>query len=182
MLHKKDIPNLLTYARFAAVPLIILAWYAPAPWGLWLPLGLVLFASITDFFDGYLARKWNVESDIGRLLDPNADKLLMAVAMIFLASTSLASPIAVALIMCRELFVSGLREFMAAKNIVIHVTKLAKWKTATQMVSVIVLLYAYGCGCEGTAMVGGMLLWLATALTLMTGWGYWRGVWPHLKG
>lgn len=181
MLKKNNLPNLLTYARFACALLLVGAWYLPAPWGLWLPLALVIFASISDFFDGYLARKWQVQSDIGRLLDPNADKLLMAAAMILLASVSLASPAAVVLIMCRELFVSGLREYMAEKNIVIHVTKLAKCKTATQMVAVIVLLYAYGCGCELTAQLGGGLLWLATALTLITGWDYWRGVWPHLK-
>ncbi len=180
-MKKQNIPNLLTYARLAAVPLILAAWYMPAPWGLWLPFGLMLFASVTDFFDGYLARKWRVESAIGRLLDPNADKLLGAVAMILLATESLASPIAVSLVMCRELFVSALREFMAERSIVIHVTKLAKWKTATQMLAVIVLLLAYGCGCAITAQVGAGLLWLATALTLITGWDYWRGVRPHLK-
>lgn len=181
MLKKKHIPNALTYARMACVPLVVAVWYLPAPYGLWLPFALVLFASLTDFLDGYLARKWNVESDIGRLLDPNADKLLIAVALILLASAALAHPAAVCLILVRELFVSGLREFMAEKQIVIHVTFLAKCKTATQMLSVIVLLLAYALGHETIAFVGCMLLWIATALTLLTGYDYWRGVWKYLR-
>ena len=182
MLTKQQIPNLLTWMRFAAVPVLLLVWFLPAPYGLWLPFWVVLVASVTDFLDGYLARKWNAQSELGRLLDPNADKLLMAVAMLLLANAALASPVAVALILCRELFVSGLREFMAEKQIVIHVTKLAKWKTATQMAAVIMLLYAYACGCSFSTEIGGVLLWIAALLTLLTGWQYWRGVWPHLKG
>ena len=181
MIAKQHIPNALTYARILAVPLVIAAWYLPAPWSGWVPFGLVLFASITDFLDGYLARKWKVESEIGRLLDPNADKLLIAVALILLATEQYAHPVAMCLILVRELFVSGLREFMAEKQIVIHVTFLAKCKTATQMVSVIVLLLAYALSHETIAQAGSALLWLATVLTLITGWDYWGGVWGYLK-
>ena len=181
MLNKQHIPNLLTWARLAAVPLVLVAWYLPPPWGQWLPLVVVVLASITDFFDGYLARKWNAQSDLGRLLDPNADKLLMAVSMLLLVSTSHASAVAVSLILCRELFVSGLRESMAEKDIIIHVTRLAKYKTAMQMAAVIVLLYAYASGGDFSAHLGSLLLWIAAILTLITGWQYWCGAWPYLK-
>lgn len=183
MISKQQIPNLLTLARMAAVPLLVAAWFAPAPWGLWLPFMIVKLACSTDFLDGYLARRWNVTSDLGRLLDPNADKLLMAASLMLLAMTNppLASPIAVILILSRELFVSGMREFMAQKNIVIHVSSLAKWKTATQMIAVLVLLFAHASAQPLAALIGSGLLWIAAVLTLITGWGYWRGVWPHLK-
>lgn len=191
MLNKRDIPNLLTYARMLAVPLIIGCWHLPTPLSYWLSLALVLFACITDFFDGYLARKWNAQSDIGRLLDPNADKLLIAVALILLASDGYANVTAVCIILVRELFVSGLREFMAEKQIVIHVSKLAKWKTATQMLSVLVLLLAHTLIysapitlhiTDDVLAVGQLLLWIAAALTLITGIDYARGVWKHLNG
>lgn len=179
MLRKKDIPNWLTYSRILCVPLLIAAFLTECRW---LPLCLFAYAAITDFFDGKLARKWQVESDIGRLLDPNADKLLVAAALIMLCAGSYASPVAVSLIMCRELFVSGLREFMAERNIVVHVSTLAKWKTASQMVAAIVLLVAYAFGSLGVIYDAGcLLLWIATCLTLLTGAQYfWRSL-PHLK-
>lgn len=176
---KHHIPNYLTYSRIAAVPLLLAAWYLPiSPW---IPLIILIFASITDFFDGYLARKWGVESELGRLLDPNADKMLIAVALILLAVGGYAHPIAVSLIICREIFISGLREFMAERNVVVHVTKLAKWKTTSQMAAVILLLFIHGNGqCNVICPISEGILWLSTALTLLTGWQYFRGAIPHL--
>lgn len=181
MMKKRDIPNMLTFARLLAVPLLLVSWYLPAPFGVWLPLMIVLAASLTDFLDGYLARRWQVESDLGRLLDPPADKLLMAAALLLLMQADLASPVAVILILCRELFVSALREFMAGRRIVIHVTALAKWKTALQMLAAIILLFAYATASSGAALIGSSALWLAALLTLVTGWEYWRGAAAHLK-
>lgn len=167
---KQHIPNALTLSRYVTVPLFLGAWYLPAPWGNWLPLALMLLACASDFLDGYLARKWQVQSELGRLLDPNADKLLIAVALVMLASDNQASPVAVGLILCRELFISGLREFMAERKITIHVTQLAKWKTTSQMIAVIILLIGHGVGMS--LFVGEMFLWLATGLTLWTGIHY----------
>ncbi len=179
MLTKKQIPNLLTFGRIACVPLLLLAFYTP--W-LWLPLIIMLLASISDFFDGKLARKWGVESDLGRLLDPNADKLLIAAALIMLTTHGYAHAIAVTLILCRELFVSGLRELMAERKIIVHVTALAKWKTTSQMLAAILLLIAYGQGSD-TALyqAGCFLLWASTFLTLLTGWQYFQRSLPHLN-
>lgn len=178
---KQHIPNWLTYLRYVIVPLFLVSWYLPIPYSLWLPVVLVLIGCLTDFFDGYLARKWKVESEIGRLLDPNADKLLVAAGLIMLTVHNYANPIAVIVIMCRELFVSGLREFMAERNIVVHVTKLAKWKTTTQMIAVIILLYSHSCGCINIQEFGRIILWVATMLTALTGLEYFKNALPHLK-
>lgn len=148
--------------------------------GQWLPLVIFVYASLTDFLDGYLARRWQVVSDIGRLLDPNADKLLVAVALTLLVQSGEASAVAVSLILCRELFISALREFASSRQVIIHVTTLAKWKTAIQMVAVVVLLAAHASPQEAVQLAGQGLLWLATALTLLTGWQYWQGVREHL--
>lgn len=131
--------------------------------------GLFAYASFSDFLDGYLARKWNAHSDVGRALDPVADKLLVAVALLILLLEARAHVVAVSIILCRELWVAGLREALAGRSVV-HVSKLAKWKTATQMVAITLLLlasfvpYAYD---AGTAV-----LWISVALTAITGWGY----------
>lgn len=178
-MKQKDIPNFLTLSRYATVPLFIIAWYLPFPWGNWLPLILVLLACLTDFFDGYLARKWQVQSELGRLLDPNADKLLIAVALVMLVSDYQASPVATALILCRELFISGLREFMAERQITVHVTKLAKWKTTCQMVAVIFLLIGHGMNIS--SLPGEAMLWIAALLTLWTGGEYIWKMLPYLR-
>lgn len=149
---KQRIPNLLTYSRIAVIPLFVAAFYMGPAWQ-WVPLGLFLYASITDFFDGYLARKWDVISDIGRVLDPIADKLLVAVALIMLLVGREFREIETLLLICtliilsREIFVSGLREALENKQITLHVSKLGKWKTATQMLAITGLLFmsAYGC-------------------------------------
>lgn len=197
---KHSIPNLLTYSRIAVIPLFIAAFYM-GPNYQWAPLGLFLYAAITDFFDGYLARKWNVTSDIGRVLDPIADKLLVTAALIMLLMNDAFYDveglllIATLIILSREIFVSGLRESLENKHITLHVSKLGKWKTTMQMIAVGMLLffYSYGCGTgfpeithgAGTDLygtfkklctysgTGGMLtLLLATLLTVITGIEY----------
>ncbi|MCI5049496.1 MAG: CDP-diacylglycerol--glycerol-3-phosphate 3-phosphatidyltransferase [Rickettsiales bacterium] len=176
---KQHIPNYLTYLRYLAVPVFVALWYVPD--ATWWPLIIFVFAAITDFFDGYLARKWNVTSELGRLLDPNADKLLVAAGLVMLTLHGYIHPAATILILCRELFVSGLREFMAERNITVHVTKLAKWKTTTQLIAIIVLLLGYGSQHADILLAGELLIWIATALTAITGIEYFRKSLPHLK-
>ncbi len=169
MFAKKDIPNQLTYLRIAIIPLYVAAYYLPEDSRYLTQFALFALASITDFFDGYLARKWNVMSNVGRALDPVSDKLIVAVALIILMLDNRAHFIAVSLIICREIWVAGLREALAGATVV-HVSKLAKWKTATQMIAICALLlgglvpYAYE--------AGDILLWVATALTVITGYQY----------
>ncbi|TAE79518.1 MAG: CDP-diacylglycerol--glycerol-3-phosphate 3-phosphatidyltransferase [Alphaproteobacteria bacterium] len=173
---KQHIPNMLTISRILViVPMCALLYGFESSTAYISALMLSLYAMVTDFFDGYLARKWNIRSDLGRMLDPIADKLLVAALLVLLSSEGLAHPLAVVLIMLRELFISGLRECMLQYNVVVHVTTLAKYKTASQMVACFILLVV-GMMPEYDLLrdLGDAMLWIATLLTLVTGYDYCR--------
>lgn len=179
------LPNILTFARIAAVPVLVGLFYLPDPDAVaWATFGLFVGASLTDLLDGWLARRLNQVSELGRVLDPVGDKLLVAAALVMLAADDRAPLIAVIAIILREVLISGLRESMAGK-LTIPVSALAKWKTATQMGALAVLLIApifaeATGGALGTA--GEVLLWVAAALTWITALGYTRAAWAHLAG
>ena len=178
------LPNLLTYGRIVAVPVVVgcLYWQALLGGGLWLRwLALVIFiaAAITDILDGYIARAWQQQSRLGRMLDPIADKLLVSACLLMLAADGTIagwSLWAAIIILCREILVSGLREFLAELRVGVPVTQLAKWKTFMQLLAVGFLL----AGRAGDLIVpyvtltGLILLWLSALLTLYTGWDYLR--------
>ncbi|MEP9378288.1 CDP-diacylglycerol--glycerol-3-phosphate 3-phosphatidyltransferase [Aquabacter sp. CN5-332] len=185
-----SLPNILTYSRCAAVPLVAgcLFWADILQGGIWLrwvALGLFIAAAVTDFFDGYLARAWSQQSAIGRMLDPIADKLLVSTSLLMLASDSTIrgwSLWAAIVILCREILVSGLREFLAELRVSVPVSRLAKWKTTLQLVSVGFLL-AGPAGdriIPGITLVGITLLWISAVLTLYTGYDYFRAGARHL--
>lgn len=175
-----SLPNLLTYARIAAVPaLVACLYFLDGDIARWSALALFVAAGLTDWLDGYLARIWQQQSTLGRMLDPIADKLLVGATLIMLVRDGTLGGIAVwaaIVILCREILVSGLREFLAELNVKIHVTRLAKWKTAMQMVALGVLLT--GSAGEkvvpGITTIGLVLFWLAAILTLWTGYDYLR--------
>src|SRR5690349_16817974 len=139
-----SVPNVLTYVRIAAVPaLVACLFFLRGDVARWSAFSLFVFAGLTDWLDGYLARIWEQQSTLGRMLDPIADKLLVgAVLMMLVHDNTIGgwSIWAAVIILCREILVSGLREFLAELNVKVHVTKLAKWKTAMQMVALAVLL------------------------------------------
>ena len=142
---KNKIPNFLTVIRIILIPIIIFSFYVPSKITNIIVASLFLGASITDFFDGYLARALKAQSNFGRCLDPIADKLLVAVSLIMLVNFSnqnLLILVPSIIIICREIMVSGLREFLATLNVGVPVTRLAKWKTAIQMVAITALLLA----------------------------------------
>ena len=172
-----NLPNALTIARIAAVPLLIAVFYLPAPAANWVALGLFLGASLTDWVDGWLARRWAQQSEFGKVLDPVADKLLVAAALFMLAAfdrLSVASIVAAIAILGREILVSGLREFLAGRA-TLPVTALAKWKTAAQMTAVGFLLVGPAAPWGVPAqLTGEIVLWIAAVLTLVTGWDYVR--------
>jgi cardiolipin synthase len=184
------LPNLLTYSRIAAVPLVVgcLYWQDILEGGLWLrwvALFIFVAAGITDFLDGYLARKWGEQSTFGRMLDPIADKLLVASCLLMLAADGTIrgwSLWAAIVILCREILVSGLREYLAELRVSVPVTQLAKWKTTLQLIAVGFLV----AGKAGDAVfaivtpMGLTLLWLSALLTLYTGWDYFRAGARHL--
>ncbi len=184
------LPNLLTYGRIVAVPVVVAAmyWQSILQGGLWLRwLALVIFiaAGVTDFLDGYFARTWHQQSQLGRMLDPIADKLLVASCLLMLAADETIrgwSLFAAIIILCREILVSGLREFLAELRVSVPVTRLAKWKTTWQLVAVGFLLL----GEAGDQIVpvvttiGLVLLWTSALVTLYTGWDYLRAGVRHL--
>ncbi|MBL4873727.1 MAG: CDP-diacylglycerol--glycerol-3-phosphate 3-phosphatidyltransferase [Rhodobacteraceae bacterium] len=139
-----NIPNILTVLRLLAAPGVPLAYVLfPSPMADWVALVLFVGASFTDFLDGYLARKWNQISNFGRMLDPIADKVMVMIALLVVVSFSQMDAfilIPVVVIFFREIFVSGLREFLGADAGRLQVTKLAKWKTTVQMVAIAAIL------------------------------------------
>jgi len=162
------LPNILTVLRlFAAPGVAVMFLYFARPWADWLALVLFLGAALTDFLDGYLARAWKQESDFGRMLDPIADKAMVAIALLVLTAISGMNPwilLPATVILFREVFVSGLREFLGSRAALLHVTRLAKWKTTVQMVAIAVLfarelfvhyfgMHSMGMGPEITAEV-----------------------------
>lgn len=180
-MKKKNIPNYLTFLRVLAVPVALgLAIFYPMhPAPLFVVFAL---ASVTDFFDGYLARKWSATSQIGALLDPVADKLLVAVVLLFLVDQTYAPTLAAALIILRELYIAGLREFLGVRNIPLPVSKGGKWKTALQMLSLTLILAGMTFKQPMLWDSGVALLWIASFLAVASAVGYTRSAWPHLRG
>ncbi|MDB5506649.1 MAG: CDP-diacylglycerol--glycerol-3-phosphate 3-phosphatidyltransferase [Devosia sp.] len=178
-----SVPNLLTYARIVAIPVICVLILMADPTLRAIALVLYILAAITDWLDGYLARAWNQSSPLGRMLDPIADKLLVGALIVVLAydhSLSALDLIPAIAIMIREIFVSGLREFMGATNVVVHVTPLAKWKTTIQLVAIVAILLERLLPLP--YLVGDVLLWAAGILTVWTGLQYFLAAQPHLLG
>jgi cardiolipin synthase (CMP-forming) len=178
---KQKIPNILTMSRILVIPIVMGLFFIQEGWALWTILALYIYASLTDFLDGYLARRWKVVSDLGRFLDPIADKLLVATLLILLVANNQIAGInvvALVLILLREMFVSGLREFMGPKKVVIHVTQLAKWKTTMQMVATCFLIVNF---IPEISFFASMLLWIATVLTVVTGYSYFKASLKHMK-
>ena len=174
----RDLPNLLTGARLGLSALVYAglagAWFlsppdARAPWA-WTTLAVFAVAAVTDYFDGWLARRLDATSAWGAMLDPIADKIAVAAVVVGIAPFAPAMAIPGVLILFREVFVSGLRETGAARGLSFPVTKLAKWKTTVQLVAL-----GFAIGALALPAVGGValgLLWLAAALTWWTGWQY----------
>lgn len=179
-----SLPNLLTLSRIVVIPVVIACFYVDGPMARWVACALFVVAAITDWFDGYLARSWGQTSNFGRFLDPIADKLLVAAVLLMLAAFHHISPLSIlpaVVIMMREILVSGLREFLAELRVGMPVSRLAKWKTAVQMMALTLLLL----GDSGpkdlpVAMFGEVSLWLAAALTLVTGYDYLQAGMKHI--
>jgi len=190
--HTMALPNILTYSRIAAVPIVVGCMYAQSLgggplWLRWVALAVFIAAGVTDFFDGYYARAWNQQSAFGRMLDPIADKLLVSSCLLMLAADDTIkgwSLWAAIVILCREILVSGLREYLAALQVRVPVSQLAKWKTTVQLVAIGFLI----AGKAGeivlppTVLIGLTLLWISAIVTLYTGWDYFRSGIHHLVG
>lgn len=200
------VPNTLTVLRLLAAPgVAVMFLYFNRPWADWLALALFILAAITDYFDGYLARLWKQESRIGAMLDPIADKAMVVIAIMVITGYSGMNPwliLPATVILFREVFVSGLREYLGNATGKLQVTQLAKWKTTAQMVAIAVLFLGTGlayleAGRPPRAGEGDMppgvswaaiatwaglaLIWIAAVLTAFTGWDYFRKALPYLR-
>jgi cardiolipin synthase (CMP-forming) len=188
-----DLPNLLTLSRIVAIPLLVALVALRAPTADLAACVLFSSAAITDYFDGRLARTRRQQSDLGRMLDPIADKLLVASCLLMLAADTTIrgwTVWAAIVILCREILVSGLREYLAELRVSVPVTQLAKWKTAAQLLAIGFLL----AGQAGDQVIGQTLgrstriitelgiglLWISALVTLYTGWDYFRAGIRHL--
>lgn len=179
-----NIPNILTYLRIMIIPSIVVAFYIDHILARWIMFVLYTIACISDFFDGYLARKLQQSSDLGKLLDPIADKILVATTLILLIAVDKLKGftlIPTLIILSREFLISGLREFLANFKVGIPVTNLAKWKTFCQMFAIGTFLFSYGTpSCPFLPLMGAFFLWVAAVITLVTGFHYLKESLKHV--
>ncbi len=170
------LPNILTYARIAAIPVVVGCIYVQSImegplWLRWVAVAVFIAAGVTDYLDGYYARIWNQQSAFGRMLDPIADKLLVASCLLMLAADGIINRWtlwAAVVILCREILVSGLREYLAALRVSVPVTKLSKWKTTVQLVAIGFLLAgeAGDMVVPVVTLIGIVLLWASAIVTI----------------
>lgn len=202
-----NLPNLLTLLRLVAAPAVpIMFLYFNRPFADWAALTLFLLAAATDWIDGQVARAWGQESRFGAAMDPIADKAMVVIAIVVITGYSGMNPwliLPATVILFREVFVSGLREFLGAEAGTLKVTKLAKWKTTAQMVAISVLFLGTGLAyvehgqsprvgetglpwsfswADLATQIGLALIWVAAGLTAWTGFDYFRKALPYLRG
>ena len=175
-----NLPNILTLSRIGVIPILIATFYIESDFGNWLGLSVLVYAGITDFIDGLVARLMSQQSELGRFLDPIADKLLVGSLLVMLLAFDRIEGLAVLpalVILCREILVSGLREFLAGVKITMPVSRLSQWKTTLQMIALGFLLVGPAgpyFGPLSTAEIGVIGLWLAAFITIITGYDYLR--------
>jgi len=182
-----SLPNALTLGRIGLVPVFVAAFFLPGDSGRWVVFVLFCLAAMTDAVDGMIARKLNAESSLGRMLDPIADKLIVSAALLMLASDGTLRGVHLVpalVILCREILVSGLREFLAGADVSLPVTRVAKLKTVMQMVAIGALIASSASeymlpGVTGIALFG---MWVAAGLTLYTGYAYLQAGLLHARG
>jgi CDP-diacylglycerol--glycerol-3-phosphate 3-phosphatidyltransferase len=180
------IPNVLTLIRIILIPVLVIVFYMPGQWTYQLSAAIFGLAALTDLLDGYLARRWNQTSPFGAFLDPVADKLMVAVALVLLVQDNPAPLFAIpaAIIIGREIAISALREWMAeiGARTKVAVSVVGKLKTTLQMIAILLLLYKIPLGAFPTHTVGLVLLYIAATLTLWSMVVYLHTAWPLLSG
>ncbi len=181
----KTLPMILTLSRIVAIPVLVALFYVDGDWVRYVACALYTSAAVTDYFDGYLARAWKQQSKLGRIFDPIADKLLVSATILMLVAFGRINGIMVLpalVILCREVLVSGLREFLAEIRVGLPVSRLAKWKTGIQMTALGFLIVgdATPTAFAPITLIGISGLWVAAVLTLITGWDYLQAGLRHM--
>ncbi len=180
----KSLPNKLTLSRIVVIPIILVLLFVPKTWAAWVALAFFTSAGITDWLDGYLARRGNEVTRVGQFLDPIADKLLVSAVILVLVSIQQIDGLTIfpaIIILMREVAVSGLREFLAGLQVSVPVSRLAKWKTTIQMIALGFLMIGdrYAPSFIPATAIGDLGLWVAGGFTLVTAWDYWRASLKH---
>ena len=173
----QQLPNILTISRIVLLPVLIGMFFVPGSTAAWAALWIYIFCAVTDFFDGYLARRFGTTSNFGTFMDPISDKIMVASLLVALATFDRLDGlwmIPAIIILMREFLISGLREFLGPQNIKVPVSRLAKWKTGFQMTALGFLVIGdYGNSIvPETLLVGQILLGIAAVITIITGWNY----------
>ncbi|PZQ47388.1 MAG: CDP-diacylglycerol--glycerol-3-phosphate 3-phosphatidyltransferase [Micavibrio aeruginosavorus] len=194
----KQLPNILTISRIILLPVLIGLFFVPGADAAWAALWIYVFCAVTDFFDGYLARKFGTTSNFGTFLDPISDKIMVASLLIALATFDRLDGIwmiPAIIILMREFLIAGLREYLGPQNIKVPVSKLAKWKTGFQMTalgflvigdygdSVMQTVFGFltgGADIAGALLTGQVLLGIAAVITVITGWNYLKVGFKHI--
>ncbi len=181
MITRNNIPNFFTLTRIFLIPILVGSFYLGGIWTKYVATCIFVFASITDYIDGKLARTLNAQTSFGRMLDPIADKMVIITTLVMLVDQKIAPILPILAIICREIFVSGMREYLATKSITIKVNFLGKIKTTLQIIAIILLLL----GSEGTNIIyaqyiGKIVLWVAAILTIISGYVYLREGFKHV--
>jgi cardiolipin synthase len=179
-----SLANKLTVSRIAVIPVILGLLVVPHGWAAWVALGLFAFAGLTDYLDGYMARRENQVTKIGQFLDPIADKLLVAavlLVLVYIGQINGMTMVPAVIILLREVAVSGLREFLAELRVSVPVSKLAKWKTTIQMLALgfFIIGDRYAPSWIPSTEIGDVGLWFAGTVTVITAWDYWRASLKH---
>lgn len=192
----QHLPNILTISRIVLLPVLIGLFFIPGSFAAWTALWIYIFCAVTDFFDGYLARRFGSTSNFGTFLDPISDKIFVAALLLALATFDRMDGfwmIPAIIILGREFLIAGLREFLGPQNIKVPVSKLAKWKTGFQMTALGFLVIGhYGDDTMrtvfgwlipdiGTLITGQILLAIAAVITLVTGWNYLKAGFKHIR-
>jgi cardiolipin synthase len=181
-----NLPNLLTMSRIVIIPVVVTTFFFDSPTMRWTACALFTLAGITDFFDGYLARRANQVSNFGRFLDPIADKLLVAAVLLLIVAFDRVGPwsyLPALVILLREITISGLREFLAELRVSVPVTKLAKAKTTVQMVALGFLIVGSAAPWWIPAeLIGEIGIWIAALITLITGYDYLKSGLRYMAG
>ncbi|MDR3031143.1 MAG: CDP-diacylglycerol--glycerol-3-phosphate 3-phosphatidyltransferase [Holosporales bacterium] len=177
-----NIPNILTMSRIIILPFFAFGFFSRSKFGIYLSLSIFLICCATDFLDGYYARTHKQTTKLGQMLDPMADKILTAVAILFIVGFDFVSIFAIipaAVILCREIIISGIRDAVTFRHKSFRTSKLAKWKTASQMISIALLMYSKAIDCHYLSMIGEFLFWISAIVTAISGVMYCR---RHLLG
>ena len=179
----KSLANKLTMSRIVIIPVILSLLAIPRGWAAWTAVTLFILAALTDWLDGYVARRENDITAMGQFLDPIADKLLVASVLLMLVYNQQISGLSVlpaVIILLREVAVSGLREYLAGLRVSVPVSRLAKWKTAVQLMALGFLIVGrYAPDAIPATFIGDVGIWVAGAVTVITAWDYWRASLKH---